>query len=620
MKNILEKINKIFKFALWVINPFSKASFIDRIMPPGGKRRIEYDKKQTEKIYKQRVENYYKLSDNETAKYWEGIDHRYYLVYEKNLEKAEKDELTDYEKWTMKNSLSDQEYQKEKKFKFRKRPKISIIVPLYNTNTDFFRELLYSIHLQTYSNWELCLADGSKEKLTEIEKMCENDKRIKYKFLNENKGISGNTNEAIKMATGEYIALLDHDDMLSLDALFEIVKAINENKNADFIYSDEDKFHFIDEPRFLPHFKPDFAPDTLRANNYICHFSVVKKSLLENVGFFNSSFDGAQDYDLILRISEKAKKIVHIPKILYHWRVHPSSTAMNTEAKPYAFEAGKKAILSHLDRIGLKGSVSDGINTGTYVIDYELLEKPKVQIFVINRNNSNTIEECKNSLISNTNYKNIEIKIINIDNQNIGKVINEKIKNTDSEYIILVNSALRILTKNWIENMLGFAEREDVGVVGAKTYFDLKEKKVQNAGFILNKDDGAICLFNGFVENEYGYFARESLIQNLNAVSGNCFLFKKSLLSKIGYFSEEYKESFYDIDFCLKNRNYGELIVFNPYINLEYIDKSNIIEEKLKENENDRRIFIEKWNDKLSKDEYFNINFDTKSNIYEFKT
>lgn len=615
MKDIFEKIKKIFKFAIWVINPFSKASFIDRIMPPGGKRRIEYDRKLTEKLYKQRVENYYKLSDNDTAKYWEGIDHRYYLAYEKNLEKAEKDELTDYEKWMMKNNLSDQEYEKEKKTKFRKRPKISIVVPLYNTNTDFFRELLYSIHLQTYSNWELCLADGSKEKLTQIEKMCENDKRIKYRFLNENKGISGNTNEAIKMATGDFIALLDHDDMLSLDALYEIVKAINENKNVDFIYSDEDKFHFIDEPRFMPHFKPDFAPDTLRANNYICHFSVAKKSLLESVGLFNSEFDGAQDYDLILRVTEKAKKIVHIPKILYHWRVHPSSTAMNTEAKPYAFEAGKKAILSHLARIGLKGKVSDGINTGTYVIDYELIENPKVQVLVIDRNNAESTDECKNSIISNTNYKNYEIKVVNVNNQNIGKVINESLKNIDCEYVILVESSLRVLTENWIEKMLGYVKRDDIGIVGVKTYYNYSEKRVQNAGIILDKEEGIIKLFDGFVENEYGYFARESLIQNLNAVSGNCFLFKKSLIDNIGYFSEEYKDSFYDIDFCLRTRNCGKLIVFNPYIKLEFIEKND----NLKTNSEDKKIFMEKWNEKLSKDEYFNINFDTKSNIYELK-
>ena len=612
----MTKILKIFKFIIWALNPFTGASFIDRIMPPGGKRRIEYDKKQTEKLYKERVDNYYKLSNKETAKYWEGIDHRKYLVYEKNLKKAEDDELTDYEKWYIKNDLSDQEYEKERKKRFRKKPKISIVVPLYNTDTDFFRELLYSVHLQSYSNWELCLADGSKEKLTEIEEMCKNDKRIKYKFLNENKGISENTNEAIKIATGDYIALLDHDDMLSLDALYEVVKTINENKNVDFIYSDEDKFHFIDEPRFLPHFKPDFAPDTLRANNYICHFSVVKKSLLNEVGLLNSGFDGAQEYDLILRITEKAKKIVHIPKILYHWRVHKDSTAMNTDAKPYAFEAGKKAILSHLERIGLKGEVHDGINMGTYTINYEILGNPKIDILVINKNdNLNLSQECLSIIKEKTRYKNYETQIVNIKNQKIGNILNEKLNNISSDYVIVIDSNLKVLTNNWIELMLGYAERNDVGIVGAKIYYDYNKKKIENAGIILDKEEGRINLFNSFIEDEYGYFARESLIQNLNAISGKCFLIKTNILNQIGNFSDEYKNDFYDTDICLKCRNLGKLVVFNPYVIFEYIDKS--IDEK--SNLQDKNTFINKWNDRLDYDEYYNINFNTKSNKYEYK-
>ena len=616
MKKIIEKLKKIIKYIWWVINPFNGATFIDRIMPPGGKRRIKYDKEQTEKNYKERVNNYYKLSDEVTAKYWEGIDHRKYLVYEKNLDKAEKDELTDYEKWVIKNELSDQEYDKQKKHRFWKKPKISIVVPLYNTDTDFFRELLYSVHLQTYSNWELCLADGSKEKLTEIENMCAFDKRIKYKFLNDNKGISGNTNEAIKMATGEYIALLDHDDMLSLDALYEIVNAINSNKNVDFIYSDEDKFHFIDEPRFAPHFKPDYAPDTLRSNNYICHFSVIKKSLLDKIGLFNSGFDGAQDYDLILRITEKAKTIIHISKILYHWRVHKASTAMNSDAKPYAFEAGKKAIKSHLERINLNGDVHDGVNMGTYVIDYKVNGNPKVEIFIINsHNNTGIVQKCKNTIISESTYKNFEIKIVNVRNQNIGKAINDQLQKSLSDYIIILDANMKLLTKNWIEQLLGYAQRDDVGIVGVKTYYNYSKKRVQNAGIILDKEKGIIELFNNFVEEKYGYFGRENLIQNLNVVSGKCLLFKKKNAEEIGNFSEEYKNNYYDIDFCLKNRKQGKLVLFNPYVKFELIDKD--IENTI--SDEDKNLFNSKWNERLNKqDEYFNINL--KTFVYEQKS
>ena len=405
----MKKVKKIIKFIWWVINPFNGASFIDRIMPPGGKRRIKYDKKQTEKKYQKKVENYFKLTDKKTAEFWKGIDHRKYLKYEKDLEKAKKDKLTDYEKWVIANNKTDKEIEAQSKKIFRKRPKISIAIPLYNTDTDFFRELLYTVHCQTYSNWELCLADGSPKELTEIKKMVEKDKRIKYKFLAENKGISGNTNEALKMATGKYISLLDHDDMLSIDALYEVVKVINENKNVDFIYSDEDKFHFLDEPRYEPHFKPDYAPDTLRSNNYICHYSIFKKELLDKIGGFKSEFDGAQDYDLILRATEKAKKIVHIPKVLYHWRVHKGSTALQIEVKPYAINAGRMAIEEHLERLNLKGKVTNGKNSGTYLVEYDVKENPKVSILIDATSKYSNLEEVIGNILNNVGYENFKI-------------------------------------------------------------------------------------------------------------------------------------------------------------------------------------------------------------------
>ena len=262
--------------------------------------------------------------------------------------------------------------------------------------------------------------------------MTKNDKRIKYKFLGENKGISENTNEAIKMATGKYISLLDHDDMLNISALYEVVKAINENKDVDFIYSDEDKFHFLDAPYYEPHFKPDFAPDTLRANNYICHYSVFKKELIDKIGGFNHDFDGAQDFDMILRATENAKNIVHISKVLYHWRVHKNSTAMQTEAKPYAIEAGRRAVEAHLARIGLKGKVTNGVNPGTYQIEYDVIGNPKVSILIPNKDGIDLLEKCIESIISKTTYSNYEIVIIenNSSDEKTFDYYNEIIKNS----------------------------------------------------------------------------------------------------------------------------------------------------------------------------------------------
>lgn len=267
--------------------------------------------------------------------------------------------------------------------------------------------------------------------------MCVKDKRIKYKFLGENKGISGNTNEAISLATGKYIAFLDHDDMLALNALYEVVKVINENKNVDVIYSDEDKFHFIDEERYSPRFKPDYAPDYLRANNYICHLSVIKKTLLDKVGNLDSRYDGSQDYDLMLRATEKARKIIHIPKILYHWRVHKGSTSMESEAKPYTVEAGKRALEAHLKRIGLDGKVTNGKVNGTYNIDYKIKDNPKVSIII-----KNPSQKCIENIKKITTYKNYEI----IENET-----------SQNEYIVVVNGNIIIETPDWIEKMLGFA-------------------------------------------------------------------------------------------------------------------------------------------------------------------
>ena len=283
-----------------------------------------------------------------------------------------------YHNWIKNNEPNDEELEEQKKYKFEIQPKISIIVPMYNTPVKFFEELVDCLINQTYRNWELCLADGSPEQNHELDSIIEKDKRIKYKFLNENKGIPGNTNAALSLATGDYVALLDHDDTLPLFCLYEIVKCINENTNVEFIYSDEDKIVGKKAERRDPYFKPDFSPDTLRANNYITHLSVFKKSLMDKIGGFRDDYNGAQDFDVIIRATENTKNIVHIPKILYHWRVHENSTAMAAGAKPYAYEAGQRVVEDHLKRIGAKGSVKPGGDIpGIYEVEYDVIRKSK---------------------------------------------------------------------------------------------------------------------------------------------------------------------------------------------------------------------------------------------------
>ena len=644
------KITKPLRLLSWMLNPKSGASFIDRIMPPGGKRRIKYDKKQTEKKYKRKVKKYFKLSDKETAEYWKGLDHRKFLKYEKDLEKEVNGELSDYEKWIKANTPNDQEIEKQQSTKFKLNPKISIVVPLYNTDVEFFRELLYSVHNQTYSNWELCLADGSNEPLEKIKSMVKRDKRIKYKFLGENKGISENTNEAIKLATGDYIALLDHDDILDITALFEVVKVINEDANTDFIYSDEDKFHFIDEPYFAPHFKPDYAPDTLRAINYICHLSVFKKSLLEEIGGFKSEYNGAQDYDIILRATEQAKKIVHISKVLYHWRIHEDSTAMNQDAKPYTILAGKKAIEEHLTRVSLKGKVAEGKTPGTYLVDYEVIGNPKISILIPNKDGKDILEQCLESIFDKTTYDNYEIVIIENNSEteeifeyyeelkknpkvkiieykekgfNYSRIINFGVKNSDGEYIIQLNNDTELITPNWLERMLGFCQREDVGAVGVKLYYP--DKSIQHAGVIVGCLQVAAHVFRGLPYDKQGYFSKENMIQDLNAVTAACIMTKKSIYEEVGYMNEEFAVAFNDIDFCLNIRKTGKLIVYHPYVEFTHFESktrgSDMAPDKVERFQREVNLFLDTWKEKLTQgDEYYNINLSLNTEQYDIRT
>lgn len=284
----------------------------------------------------------------------------------------------DYELWIKNNEPNEEELEKQKNTKFKINPKISIVVPMYNTPLNFFKELVESLINQTYSNWELCLADGSPKQDKKLKEILQKDSRIKYIFLNENKGISENSNEALKLATGDYIALVDHDDLLPSFALYEIVKTINENPDVEFIYTDEDKIEETKENRCGPHFKPDFSIDTLRSNNYITHLSIFKKELMDKLGGFRSEYDGSQDFDIIIRATENTNKIIHIPKVLYHWRIHKKSVASASSAKPYAYEAGKKVIIDHLKRQNLEATVNHGGDIpGVYEVEYKVLRNTK---------------------------------------------------------------------------------------------------------------------------------------------------------------------------------------------------------------------------------------------------
>ena len=552
-----------------------------------------------------------------------------------------------YKIWMEKNNLKPEDIELQKQNNFKISPKISIVVPMYNTNEIFFKELIESLEKQTYLNWELCLADGSETQNDELRKYYENNSKIKYKFLNANRGISENTNEAIAMATGEYIGFLDHDDLLSQDALFEIVKAINEDENTDFIYSDEDK---IDQEyeRFEPYFKPDYSPETLLSNNYITHFVVVKRELINEVGNLNSEFNGAQDFDFVLRATNKAKKVVHISKILYHWRVHRDSTANVADAKPYAYEAGIKAAKAHVERIGNKGVVEDGQDVpGIYKVKFEIKGNPKVSILIPNKDNVGLLKTCIDSILKLTTYSNYEIVIIENNSQkketleyyneisknekvriinsgikefNYSQIINFGVSNVDGEFILQLNNDTKVLNPEWLELMVGYAQNKEIGAVGARLYYE--DKTIQHAGILIGLSGIAGNMLVNLPYGKHAYFGREAATRNVAAVTGACMLCRRELYEEVGFMDEEnFKVAFNDVDFCLKLLEKGYRNIYNPYVELIHYESKSRGYEYTKEQEDrfnkESENFRLKWKKYIDYDPYYNINFTRSTCNYD---
>jgi len=546
-----------------------------------------------------------------------------------------------YQSWIVNNEPTMKELTAQKTTKFNYQPKISIIVPTWNTPRKFLIDMIDSVINQTYSNWELCIADGnsSKKHVKEIlDNYARKDERIKVKFLTENKGIAGNSNEAISLSTGDYIALLDHDDTLAPFALFEIVKTINENTTTDFIYSDEDIISENGTTRFNPHFKPDWSPDTLRSYNYITHLSVIKKELLNEVGWFREGYDGSQDYDLILRCTEKASEIVHIPKILYHWGMSDNSVTKNPNSKLYAYDAAKKALKDHLDRIGMKGKVSDGPFLGSYKIEYDMIGNYKISIIIPNKDHKEDLERCINSILTKSTYKNYEIIIVenhskeedvfkyyeylqnrfeNIvllewkDAFNYSAVNNFAAKYAKGDILLFLNNDTEVINENWLEEMIQYVQREDVGAVGAKLYYP--DDTIQHAGVILGIGGIAGHSHRYFSKYSFGYFRKLGIVQNLSAVTGACLMMRKGVFNEVEGFDERYPLALSDVDICLKARERGYLVVFTPFAELyHYENKTRGYEdtpEKKERNNKEIELFRKKWGYILEKgDPYYNTN------------
>ena len=559
-----------------------------------------------------------------------------------------------YQKWIRHHLPDRNELEKQKKTSFGYRPKISFVVPLYKTPEKYLRRLTESFQEQTYSNWELCFSDGSgaQSPLTELLKeLTAKDNRIKYVSHEEPLQISENTNSAIEIATGDFIAFADHDDELTPNALFECVKAINEKPQTLVIYTDEDKMSMDGHKFFQPHFKPDYNPDLLCTVNYICHLFVVSRKVIEKVGGLRSEFDGAQDYDFVLRCVEAVKdeEICHIPKILYHWRCHEDSTAENPESKLYAFEAGRRAVQAHYERTGIHAEVFEGEYLGLYRTKFIRDHDPLISIIIPNKDHIDDLKRCMESIEQKSTYKNYEYIIVEnnstdpatfeyykkleAENPKVRMVYWDGVFNYSAinnygasfakgEYLLLLNNDTEIINPDCLEELLGYCMRKDVGAVGARLYYE--DDTIQHAGVVIGFGGIAGHCFVQQKRGTTGYCHRIICAQDYSAVTAACMMVKKSAFDAVGGLSEELAVAFNDIDFCMKLRKAGYLIVYNPYAELyHYESKSRGLEdtpEKVARFNKEVATFEKKWPDILKKgDPYYNPNLTLKSQDFSLK-
>lgn len=551
-----------------------------------------------------------------------------------------------------------EEAKRQQDMKFARMVKISILVPLYNTPMNFLNEMIDSVKNQTYQNWELCLADGSDAEHAQVGERCKEyaaeDSRIIYHKLEKNEGIAGNTNQCYKLATGEYIGLFDHDDVLHPSVLYEYVKVINE-QNADYIYCDETTFKgdSIDNMITL-HFKPDYSVDNLRANNYICHFSVFARELLEGTELFRSGFDGSQDHDMILRLTSNAKNIVHVPKLMYYWRSHKASVASDISAKPYAIAAAKGAVADHLTRKGYKNFEIKSTRAfeTIFEIKYEIQKEDKISILIPNKDHVEDLRRCIESIKERSTYDNYEIIVIEnnstedatfayyktLENQekievvtyegefNYSKINNFGAKHATGEYLLLLNNDTQVITMNWLEAMLMYAQRTDVGAVGAKLYYG--DHTIQHAGIVLGLGAHRTAGHTHYKINHdnLGYMGRLCYAQNVSAVTGACLMVRRSIFEELGGLDESFKIALNDVDFCLRLREKGYLNVFTPFAELYHFESASRgidiqDEAKAKRYEEEAEHFRTKWKMVLEKgDPYYNPNFSLDYSDYSLKT
>jgi glycosyltransferase involved in cell wall biosynthesis len=531
-------------------------------------------------------------------------------------------------------------------------PMISILVPVYNVDRVWLEKAIQSVLDQVYDKWELCLADDASTKphVREVlEAYAARDPRIKAIFPEENQGIAGASNSAASLATGEYLGFLDHDDELSPDALFEMARLINDHPDAGLIYSDEDKMD-MEGNRIEPFFKPDYSPDLLLSQNYFCHFTVIQKTLFEEVGGFRDGLNGSQDHDLVLRVLEKTDRVYHIPSILYHWRKIPGSTAAVYDSKSYAWEAGRKAIQDTLYNRNIDATVFLGKFQGSYRVKRRLGDTPLVSIIIPFRDRPDLLEICLTSVLEKTSYPFLELLCVNNDSRepqtrelikriggmdsrirfiddprpfNYSAINNRAVRQAGGEHVVLMNSDIQVIQSDWIESLLEHSLRPEVGAVGAKLLYP--NHTIQHAGIVIGIYGNAGHPHKFFPKDDNGYYARPHVIHNVSAVTGALLMVKKSLYLEVGGLdAENLGIAYNDVDFCLKLREKGYLNVFTPYCEAIHHESASRgyedTDPKKERFETEKRFFQSKWKEVLDAgDPYYNVNLSLESEDFSIR-
>ena len=560
--------------------------------------------------------------------------------------------FTNYNDWILLNEPDDNELKHQRLNLFSYQPKISIVTPTWNTPIHCLIEMIDSVLAQTYGNWELCIADGnssSEETKKILADYARSDNRIRLVFLDENLGIAGNSNAALHLASGDFITLLDHDDTLAPFALHEVVAKLQQPETKiDILYSDEDFINANGKKRFSPTFKPSFGWDTLRSHNYICHLLVFRNEIIKKTGGFRKGFDGSQDYDLVLRACELAREIVHIPKILYHWRVHPASTAGNPNAKNYAHDAGRKALQEHLDRCNIHGQASNGFATGLYQAIYHPGEWPPISIIIPSKDQAKTLQTCLDSILKD-NYPNLEILILeNGSKENETFQLYEKLKKdprfkiinwtapfsyaainnhgaklASGELLLFLNNDIESLKKDNLFRIAEHALRPETGAVGAALFYP--DNTIQHAGVVLAMTGIAGHVFRNTPKGKLGYGFRMATIRNVTCVTGACLMMKRKTFEEVNGFDENLAIAFNDIDLCLKVREKGYMVVWTPHAEFTHFESKTRgpedTPEKITRFQKEISYFKSKWNEALLVgDEFYSPNLNPESETPSIRT